>query len=82
MSAEPIYMDPKVELPKADLVCANILSQVLIEAAPKLLAAGRTAIILSGIRVVEADQVASAYTRAGAKELKRIDEGTWCGDLG
>ena len=72
-------LDPKIKLPKADLVCANILSQVLIEAAPKLLAATKQRLILSGIRVVEADQVASAYTRAGAKELKRIDEGSWCG---
>jgi ribosomal protein L11 methyltransferase len=72
-------LDPAYELPKADLVCANILSQVLIEAAPKLLAATQQRLILSGIRVVEADQVASAYSRAGAKECKRIDEGTWCG---
>jgi ribosomal protein L11 methyltransferase len=66
-------------LPKADLLCANILSNVLIKTAPKLMAATQQRLILSGIQISEVEQVAEVYTRAGGKEVTRLTDGTWCG---
>lgn len=72
-------LDPTYVLPKADLLCANILSNVLIAMAPKLIAATQQRLILSGIQISEVEQVAEVYTSEGAKEISRLSDGTWCG---
>ena len=61
------------------VVCANILSQVLIRTAERLwgMTAGR--LILAGIRDAEADEVADAFLRLGAQESVRDSDGEWCG---
>jgi len=62
-----------------DAVCANILSHLLVRAAPRLwgMTAGR--LILAGIRDAEADGVADAFLRLGARETVRDSDGEWCG---
>ena len=61
------------------VVCANILSSILIQTAPRLwkITAGR--LILAGIRDSEADEVADAFLRLGAREAVRDSDGEWCG---
>jgi len=63
----------------ADLVCANIFTSVLIEAAPLIVRAAKKRIILSGIREMEADCVAAAFMRFGCREISRDGDGKWCG---
>ncbi len=63
----------------ADLVCANILTSVLLEAAPLIKRATRKRILLSGIREIEADAVAETFIQLGAREISRDGDGKWCG---
>ncbi|MAS97897.1 MAG: hypothetical protein CMF29_03070 [Kiritimatiellaceae bacterium] len=66
-------------LPSADLICANILTGVLLQAAPKLIQATNLRLILSGIREIEADAVADTFIQYGAQEVSRDGDGEWCG---
>ena len=63
----------------ADVVCANILTSILIEAAPALWRATRKRLILTGIREFEGDSVADAFVAGGAREILRDGDGEWCG---
>lgn len=63
----------------ADVVCANILTNVLIEAAPVLWRATKKRLILTGIREFEGDSVANAFLAGGAREVLRDGDGEWCG---
>ncbi len=63
----------------ADLVCANILTSVLLEAAPMLKRAANKRLLLSGIREIEADAVAGTFMELGCKEVSRDGDGKWCG---
>ena len=63
----------------ADLVCANILTSVLIEAAPALWRATKKRLILTGIREFEGDSVADVFVARGAREVLRDGDGEWCG---
>lgn len=63
----------------ADVVCANILTTILIQAAPALWAATKKRLILTGIREVEGDSVADAFIRLGGREITRDGNGEWCG---
>ncbi len=63
----------------ADVVCANILTHVLIEAAPVLWQATRQRLILTGIRETEGDSVADVFVAGGAREVLRDGNGEWCG---
>lgn len=63
----------------ADVVCANILTQVLMAAAPALWQATRKRLILTGIREAEGDSVAEAFLPGGAREILRDGDGEWCG---
>jgi ribosomal protein L11 methyltransferase len=64
---------------KFDVVCANILSHILIAAAPRLWRLTGWRLVLAGIREVEADEVAAAFLRLGARETTRDGDGEWCG---
>lgn len=62
-----------------DLVFANILKGPLVELAPHMaahVAPGGTA-ILSGLLVVQADSILSAYAAQGFTQLEREDIGDW-----
>ncbi len=63
----------------ADLVCANILTSVLLEAAPLIKRAAKKRILLSGIREIEADAVADTFVQLGCREISRDGDGQWCG---
>ena len=63
----------------ADIVCANILTSVLLEAAPLIKRAATKRILLSGIREIEADAVADTFIQLGCKEVSRDGDGQWCG---
>ena len=63
----------------ADLVCANILTSVLLEAAPLIKRAAKKRILLSGIREIEADAVADTFVQLGCREISRDGDGEWCG---
>ncbi len=63
----------------ADIVCANILTSVLLEAAPLIKRAATKRILLSGIREIEADAVADTFIQMGCKEVSRDGDGQWCG---
>lgn len=63
----------------ADLVCANILTSVLLEAAPLIKRATKKRILLSGIREIEADAVADTFVQLGCREISRDGDGQWCG---
>ncbi len=63
----------------ADLVCANILTSVLLEAAPWIKRATKKRMILSGIREIEADAVADTFIQLGCREISRDGDGQWCG---
>lgn len=62
-----------------DLLCANILTSVLLEAAPLLKRATKKRMLLSGIREIEADAVAETFIQLGCREISRDGDGTWCG---
>jgi ribosomal protein L11 methyltransferase len=63
----------------ADIVCANILTSVLLEAAPLIRRAAGKRIVLSGIREIEADAVAETFIELGGREVSRDGDGKWCG---
>ena len=63
----------------ADVVCANILTRILIEAAPALWRATKKRLILTGIREFEGDSVADVFVAGGAREVLRDGDGEWCG---
>ena len=63
----------------ADVVCANVLTHVLVEAAPALWRATRKRLLLTGIREFEGDAVAEAFVAGGAREVRREGDGEWCG---
>lgn len=62
-----------------DVVCANILTHILIEAAPALWRATKKRLILTGIREFEGDSVADVFVSGGAREVLRDGDGEWCG---
>lgn len=62
-----------------DLVCANILSGPLIEAASAIARTTAGRLILSGIRELEADAVAATYSNQGLEEVARDGDGEWAG---
>jgi ribosomal protein L11 methyltransferase len=66
-------------LPTADLLCANILTGILLQAAPLLYRTAHQRLILSGIREIEADAVADTFIQLGAREIMRDGNGEWCG---
>jgi ribosomal protein L11 methyltransferase len=63
----------------ADLVCANILTSVLLDAAPLIKRATKKRMLLSGIREIEADAVADTFIQLGCREVARDGDGQWCG---
>jgi ribosomal protein L11 methyltransferase len=63
----------------ADIVCANILTSVLLEAAPMIKRATKKRMLLSGIREIEADAVADTFVQLGCREVSRDGDGQWCG---
>ncbi|MEN7973316.1 MAG: 50S ribosomal protein L11 methyltransferase [Verrucomicrobiota bacterium] len=63
----------------ADVVCANILTSVLLEAAPLIKRATKKRMLLSGIREIEADAVADTFVQLGCREISRDGDGKWCG---
>jgi ribosomal protein L11 methyltransferase len=63
----------------ADIVCANILTSVLLMAAPLIKSAAKKRILLSGIREIEADAVADTFIELGCREVSRDGDGKWCG---
>jgi ribosomal protein L11 methyltransferase len=63
----------------ADIICANILTSVLLEAAPLIKRAAKKRILLSGIREIEADAVAETFIQLGCREISRDGDGQWCG---
>ena len=62
-----------------DLVVANLYGGLLVRLADVLAAATRRTLILSGIREVEADEVAVAFQSRGLDERVRDGDGEWCG---
>lgn len=62
-----------------DVVCANIVSGLLVDIAPKLVRCAQRYVIVSGIRESEADGVADAYMAQGAREIVRDGDGEWVG---
>ncbi len=62
-----------------DLLCANILTSVLLEAAPLIKRATKKRMLLSGIREIEADAVADTFVQLGCREVSRDGDGQWCG---
>ena len=63
----------------ADLLCANILTSVLLDAAPLIRRATGKRMLLSGIREIEADAVADTFIQLGCREIARDGDGKWCG---
>ncbi len=64
-----------------DVVAANILSGILMEAAPAIIASTGRALLLSGIREIEVDAVADTYRTLGLRETGRDGDGEWAGIL-
>jgi ribosomal protein L11 methyltransferase len=67
----------KKELPKADLVAANILGPLLIRFADEIVASVKNRIIISGILNELYPEVYAAYEMRGFKELSRKTIGEW-----
>jgi ribosomal protein L11 methyltransferase len=72
-------LEPGWNTKPADIVCANILTSVLLEAAPLIKRAAKKRILLSGIREIEADAVADTFIQLGGREVSRDGDGQWCG---
>ena len=72
-------LEPGWHSEPADIVCANILTSVLLEAAPLIKRATKKRILLSGIREIEADAVAETFIQLGCREISRDGDGQWCG---
>lgn len=62
-----------------DLVLANIVARVLIDAAPRLVRAARpsASIILSGIIASAEEDVRARYRKLGAEVVERRQDGDW-----
>ena len=67
----------KRELPKADLVAANILGPLLIRFADEIVPAVGKRLIISGILTELYEDVLSAYVSRGLKEVSRRTIGEW-----
>lgn len=69
------------DLPKRDIVVANILAPILIAAAPRIAdavtAAPGSALILSGILETQYDEVRAAYEALGFGERETLQIGEW-----
>ena len=63
----------------ADLVCANILAGILMQASAPLWQASQKRLVLTGIREFEGDSVAETFVALGAREVARDGDGEWCG---
>ncbi len=72
-------LEPGWNAKPADIVCANILTSVLLDAAPLIKRAAKKRILLSGIREIEADAVAETFIQLGGREVSRDGDGQWCG---
>lgn len=72
-------LEPGWNAKPADIVCANILTSVLLEAAPLIKRATKKRMLLSGIREIEADAVAETFIQLGCREISRDGDGQWCG---
>lgn len=72
-------LEPGWNAKPADIVCANILTSVLLEAAPLIKQATQKRMLLSGIREIEADAVADTFVQLGCREISRDGDGQWCG---
>ncbi len=72
-------LEPGWHSEPADIVCANILTSVLLEAAPLIKRATKKRMLLSGIREIEADAVADTFIQLGCREIVRDGDGQWCG---
>ena len=72
-------LEPGWNTKPADIVCANILTSVLLDAAPLIKRAAKKRILLSGIREIEADAVAETFIQLGCREVSRDGDGQWCG---
>ena len=64
---------------KADIVCANIYSSLLIDNAATLLRITKNVLLLTGIREVELDGVADTFVQLGGREVVRDCDGEWGG---
>lgn len=62
-----------------DIVCANVYSRLLIDAAPALARTTRAHLVMSGIREPELDAVAETYHALGLRETVRDGDGEWSG---
>ncbi len=73
------------EIPRADIVVANILAPVLRAAAPRIAAAvndtPRAALVLSGILATQWDNVRSAYEPLGFRQESLAADGEWVSGL-
>ena len=67
----------KRELPKADLVAANILGPLLIRFADEIVPAVGKRLIISGILTELYEEVLSAYVSRGLEEVSRRTIGEW-----
>lgn len=67
------------ELGTFDLVIANLVTAVILDLAPDLVAATRPAghLVLSGIRAERGDEVVAALDVAGVDVLRRVEEDDW-----
>ncbi len=72
-------LEPGWNSKPADIVCANILTSVLLDAAPLIKRAAKKRILLSGIREIEADAIADTFIQLGCRENSRDGDGKWCG---
>jgi len=66
---------------KYPLLAANLYGGLLMELAPKLVRACSGTMILSGIRTIEADAVATIFGQLGAIEKVCEADHEWCGML-
>lgn len=66
---------------KYPLLAANLYGGLLMELAPKLVRACSGTMILSGIRTIEADAVATIFGQLGAVEKICEADHEWCGML-
>ena len=62
---------------KFDLVLANILANTLVALAPQLAAKAKGRVVLSGVLVPQADEVAAAFVGCGLKPVGRTVQGEW-----
>lgn len=74
-------MDLTREFPRETfpVVFANIYGGLLMDLAPQLLRICSHTLILSGIRVIEAEAVSSVFTQLGAVEQGSDADHEWCG---